>query len=114
MKKRLKTFQYNFKWLQKGSFLTLVQEKYEFRSISKLPTVESTTNTEDMLCNVLILALIVNLSLKSRVRENRKHGSVGVTIALWSKCYGFYPTFFKTESLFQRLYLDLKGYAMIA
>ena len=81
MKKRLKTFQYNFKWLQKGSFLTLVQEKYEFRSISKLPTVESTTNTEDMLCNVLILALIVNLSLKSRVQENRKHGSVGVTIA---------------------------------
>ena len=59
--------------------------------------MESITNTEDMLCNVLILALIVNDSLKSRVWENRKHGSVGVTIALklnsiliWSKCYGFY------------------------
>jgi transposase len=26
------------------------------------------------------------------------------------RCYGF----FKNESLFQRLYLDLKGYAMIA
>jgi len=43
--------------------------------------MEPITNTEDMLCNVLILALIVNVSLKSRVRENRKHGSVGVTIA---------------------------------
>ena len=42
--------------------------------------MESITNAEDMLCNVLILALIVNVSLKSRVRENRKHGSVGVTI----------------------------------
>ena len=44
--------------------------------------MESITDTEDMLCNVLILALIANVSLKSRVRENRKHGSVGVTIAL--------------------------------
>ena len=44
--------------------------------------MESVTNTEDMLCNVLILALIVNVLLKSRVWENRKHGSVGVTIAL--------------------------------
>ena len=44
--------------------------------------MESITNTEDMLCNILNLALIVNVSLKSRVRENRKHGSVGVTIAL--------------------------------
>ena len=58
------------------------EEKYEFRSISKLLTMESITDTEDMLCNVLILVLIVNVSLKSRVRENRKHGSVGVTIAL--------------------------------
>ncbi len=30
----------------------------------------------------LILAFIANVSLKSRVWENRKHGSVGVTIAL--------------------------------
>jgi hypothetical protein len=58
------------------------EEKYEFRSISKLFTMESIANTEDMLCNILNLALIVNVSLKSRVRENRKHGSVGVTIAL--------------------------------
>ena len=58
------------------------EEKYELRSIFKLFTMESITNTEDMLCNVLILVLIVNVSLKSRVRENRKHGSVGVTIAL--------------------------------
>ena len=27
-------------------------------------------------------SLTVNVSLKSRVREKRKHGSVGVTIAL--------------------------------
>ena len=58
------------------------EEKYELRSISKLFTMESVTNAEDMLCTVLILALIANVSLKSRVRENRKHGSVGVTIAL--------------------------------
>ena len=44
--------------------------------------MESITNTENMLCNVLILAFIANVPLKSRVRENRKHGSVGVTIAL--------------------------------
>ena len=67
--------------------------------------MESITNTEDMLCNVLILALIVNDSLKSRVWENRKHGSVGVTIALklnsiliWSKCYGFYLSLWDVSS----------------
>ena len=67
--------------------------------------MESITNTEDMLCNVLILALIVNDSLKSRVWENRKHGSVGVTIALklnsiliWSKCYGFYLSLKKMQN----------------
>ena len=48
--------------------------------------MESITDTEDMLCNVLILALIANVSLKSRVRENRKHGSVGGTIALKTNC----------------------------
>ena len=73
------------------------EKEYDTGGVSQLPTMESITNTEDMLCNVLILALIVNDSLKSRVWENRKHGSVGVTIALklnsiliWSKCYGFY------------------------
>ncbi len=44
--------------------------------------MESATEAEDMLCAVLILAFIANVPLKSRVRENRKHGSVGVTIAL--------------------------------
>ena len=43
--------------------------------------MESITDTEDMLCNVLILALIANVSLKSRVRENRKHGSAGGVVA---------------------------------
>jgi len=57
--------------------------------------MESVTNTEDMPCNVLIFAFIVNVSLKSRVREIRKHGSVGVTITrtlILGTCYGFYPT----------------------
>ena len=58
------------------------EEEYELRSISKLSTMESITNTEDIPCDVLILAKIANVSLKSRVRENCKHGSVGVTIAL--------------------------------
>ena len=58
------------------------KEKYEFRPIFKLFTMESATEAEDMLCAVLILAFIANVPLKSRVRENRKHGSVGVTIAL--------------------------------
>ena len=58
------------------------EKEYDLRSISKLFTMESITDTEDMLCNVLILAKIANVSLKSRVRENRKHGSVGVTIIL--------------------------------
>jgi hypothetical protein len=58
------------------------EEKYEFRAISKLSTMESITNTEDMLCNVLILAFIVNVSLKSRVRENCKHGSVGDVVVM--------------------------------
>jgi hypothetical protein len=44
--------------------------------------MESITEAEDMPCDVLILAFIANVSLKSRVRENRKHGSVGVTMAL--------------------------------
>ena len=71
------------------------EEKHEFRPISKLSTMESITNTEDMPCNVLIFAFIVNVSLKSRVREIRKHGSVGVTITrtlILGTCYGFYPT----------------------
>ena len=57
--------------------------------------MESVTNTEDMPCNVLIFAFIVNVSLKSRVREIRKHGSVGVIITrtlILGTCYGFYPT----------------------
>lgn len=58
------------------------EEKYDLRSVSELLTMESITNTKDMLCTVLILAFIVNVSLKSRVRENRKHGSVGVIIVL--------------------------------
>ena len=44
--------------------------------------MESITKAKDMLYTVLILAFIVNVSLKSRVRENRKHGSVGGTIVL--------------------------------
>lgn len=58
------------------------EEKYELWAISKLLTMESITKAKDMLYTVLILAFIVNVSLKSRVRENRKHGSVGGTIVL--------------------------------
>lgn len=65
-----------------GNKLREAKEKYEFRPIFKLFTMESATEAEDMLCAVLILALIVNGSLKSRVQENCKHGSAGVTIAL--------------------------------
>lgn len=35
-----------------------------------------------MLCTVYIIVDQVNVLLKSRVRENRKHGSVGVTMAM--------------------------------
>ena len=35
--------------------------------------MESITEAEDMPCDVLILAFIANVSLKSRVRENRKY-----------------------------------------
>lgn len=44
--------------------------------------MESATDTEDMLCNVLILAFIANVPLKSRVRENCKHGSVGDVVVM--------------------------------
>ena len=58
------------------------EEEYELRSISKLSTMESITNTEDIPCDVLILAKIANVSLKSRVRENCKHGSVGDVVVM--------------------------------
>lgn len=60
MKKRLKTFQ--FEVVAGRNYLNT-----------------GPTNAEDMLCTVL-RAQMVNISLKSRVRENRKHGSVGGVI----------------------------------
>jgi len=44
--------------------------------------MESITDTEDMLSNVLILAFIANVPLKSRVRENCKRGSEGDVVVM--------------------------------
>ena len=74
--------------------------------------MESVTNTEDMSCNVLILAFIVNVSLKSRVREIRKHGSVGGTITrtlILGICYGFYPTLIDNVGHLRATWKNRKG-----
>ncbi|HZH60294.1 MAG TPA: hypothetical protein VEY70_12105, partial [Metabacillus sp.] len=61
MKKRLKTFQYNFKWRQKCSFLTLVlyvhlSLKEEIKNIAKVITdAEKSKCTSDKLCSQLAL-----------------------------------------------------------
>ena len=48
MKKRLKTSQYNFKWRQKGSFLTLVQqEEIKKDEIAKTVEVVEKENQEE-------------------------------------------------------------------
>ena len=56
------------------------KEKYVFWNILQLFATQPITNAEDMLC-IILRARKVNAILKSRVREIRKHGSVGGVIA---------------------------------
>ena len=61
---------------------TQSKEKYDIADLSKLLATLPITAAKDMSIIVYIEASIVNVILKSRVRENRKHGSVGVGIIM--------------------------------
>jgi hypothetical protein len=56
---------------------TKSEKKYGLGGIPAISAMESTTNTENLSLDIYDIDNEVNAVPKSRVRENRKHGSAG-------------------------------------